>query len=81
MGTKLQSLIDPKLLKIVKLFLKNPEKIYHLQQISQETKVSTGTTFRLVNELKKSKILKTITIGKTKLYTLDPESKELEVLK
>ena len=81
MSIKIKSLLDEKILKIVQLFLNNPDKIYHLQQISKESKVPTGTTFRIIKQLSKSKIIKIIKVGKLKLYQLDPDTKELEVLK
>ena len=82
MASKISSLLDPKLLRIVQLFLKNPGSIYHLQKISQETKIPLGTTFRLVNKLLNKNIIVVLLVGKLKLYKLNIEFKDdLEILK
>ena len=82
MAPKVSLLIDPKLLKIVRLLLKKPDQIFHMQMISQEAKTSLGTTFRFVNKLVKMNIVTTIHVGKTKLYKLNKEAEEeLRILK
>ena len=75
-------IIDPKVLRIIQLFLSNEGQIYHLQKISQDAKVPLGTTFRLVNKLAQIGFLETLTVGKTKLYRLNKaKKKEFEVLR
>ncbi len=71
MKNVLLGLIDPKILAILKLFLKNPDQLYHLKKISLEAKVPLGTTFRLINKLTKLQILSITTVGKLKLYRLN----------
>jgi hypothetical protein len=79
--SSLTQVIDPKILKIMLLFLSRQEELYHLQKISQEAKVPLGTTFRLVKRLGKAQFLETITVGKTKLYRMNKaKKKEFEVL-
>jgi Mn-dependent DtxR family transcriptional regulator len=68
MVSRISQIIEPKLLKIIKLFLEKETEIFHLLQISKEAKVPLGTTFRLINKLKKIGLVDTITIGKSKLY-------------
>ena len=80
--SSITQIIDPKIIRIIRLFLNNPEQLYHLQKVSQDAKVPLGTTFRLVGKLAKIEFLETLTVGKTKLYRLNkPARKEFEVLK
>ena len=82
MGSKVSNLIDIKTLRVVRLFLNNPDEIYHIQKISKNAKVPLGTTFRLMQKMTKEEIVKTIPVGKLKLYQLNKKmKKELELLK
>ena len=82
MSSKLESIVESKLLKILKLFLNNPDELYHLKKISDKTKVPLGSTHRLIKKLSKTKIIDTVTVGKIKLYKLNKEnSKEFNTLK
>ena len=74
------SIIDKKLLSILKVFLNHPENLYHLQKVSIDAKIPLGTTFRLVNKLAKAGIIKITVVGKLKLYSLGNDEK-LELLK
>ena len=75
-----RQLINKKVLKILDLLLRNKDKLFHLNKISDETKVPLGSTFRLVNQLVALNLLEVIVIGKMKIYKLaDNENvKELE---
>ena len=80
--SSLRQIIDPKLIRIIDLILKNPDKLYHLQKISQDAKVPLGTTHRLVGKLVKAGFFSTLTVGKIKLYRLNKSArKDFEVLK
>jgi Mn-dependent DtxR family transcriptional regulator len=82
MSSKIELIVDKKLLKIIKLFLNKNKELFHLQKISQEAKVPLGTTFRLIKKLSKTGLIKTQTVGKTKLYKTDKKiAKEFQVLK
>ncbi len=81
MSSNLGLLIEPKLLKLVQLFLKNKEELYTLDLISKTTKVPIGSTFRLMKKLVDTGIVDVITVGKTKLYkTNKKKAKEFGVL-
>ncbi|HLD06587.1 MAG TPA: hypothetical protein VJC16_03580 [Candidatus Nanoarchaeia archaeon] len=66
----LQGLIDPKVYRILQVFLANRERLYHLHSVSQEAKVPVSTTFRVVNRLLKLKLITIVPVGKMKLYRL-----------
>jgi hypothetical protein len=68
MSSKITVLIDPKLLRIARLFLNKPEELFHLQKISSEAKVPLGSTFRLIKKVQQTGLVEVITVGKTKLY-------------
>ena len=75
-----RQLIDKKTVRILDLFLKNKEKLFHLNKISEDAKVPLGTTFRLVGKLVSLEILDVVVVGKLKIYkTADNEKvRELE---
>jgi predicted transcriptional regulator len=82
MSSKIGLLIDPKILRIVQLFLKKEDELFHLQKISQEAKVPLGSTFRLIKEIENTGLIDTITVGKTKLYKTNKEmAKEFKMLR
>jgi DNA-binding IclR family transcriptional regulator len=82
MSSKITGLIDPKTLRIIRLFLNNPEELYHLQKISKQAQVPLGSTFRLTRKIAQQGLVQTIEVGKLKLYKLDKkEKKELEILR
>ena len=82
MSSRIGVLIDPKLLRIVKLFLEKPNELYHLQKISSEAKVPLGSTFRLIKQIQATGLIEIITVGKTKLYKTNKKTqKEFQILK
>ena len=64
----LQELFDPKMLAVQKLYFKNPERQLYLLEVSKESKVSSATTFRIVGKLAELGLLRTIKMGKFKIY-------------
>ena len=79
---KIKKLVDKKLIGITEVFLKNEKEIFHLKKISEKSKVSIGTTFRLTKKLVKNKFLDIIIVGKTKFYKINKDSlKKFEYLK
>ena len=72
-------LINQKVLKILDLFLKNKDELFHLNKISEETKVPIGSTFRLVNQLVSLELLDVVVIGKMKIYKLADNEKVKEI--
>jgi DNA-binding IclR family transcriptional regulator len=76
-----RKLVDAKLLAILTTLLDNPDEHFHLQELSRRSSVSLSTTFRLVQDLAHARVMTITTIGKLKVYRLDPEKKdELERL-
>ena len=74
-----RQLINQKVLKILDLLLQNKDKLFHLNKISDETKVPLGTTFRLVNQLVALDLLDVIVIGKMKIYKIADNEKVREI--
>ena len=68
-------LINPKIKRILGVLLSNREKIYHLKQLSFESKVPISTAFRIVYNLTRLNYIKIIRIGKIKLYVLNDNDK------
>jgi len=74
-----RQLINKKVLKILDLLLRNKDKLFHLNKISDETKVPLGSTFRLVNQLVSLDIIDVIVVGKMKIYKLADNEKVREI--
>jgi DNA-binding MarR family transcriptional regulator len=66
----LEQLIDPKIIKILRIFFENDKKQFYLREISQKTGVSAASTFRLLNRLVQLKIIDLIISAKFKTYLL-----------
>ena len=64
----LGGLIDSKTEKILRLFLKDNDSLFHLNKISKSTKIPLSTTFRIIKKLARIGIIDTIKIGKIKIY-------------
>ncbi len=76
----LEGLIDKKIEKILLLFLKNKKELFHLNKISNITKVPLASTFRIMNKLKKLSLIETINIGKIKVYKANKKLSKLNKL-
>ena len=74
-------LIDPKITRILHLFLRRKDELFHLQKISQEAKVPLTTTHALMKKLIALDFIAFMTVGKFKLYRLagNKKTKELEL--
>lgn len=77
----LKDLFDEKIIKIINLFLNNPEKKYFLTDVSKLSQVNITTTFRILNKLAEKGFLKTAVIGKVRFYQLDKNEKTKELMK
>ncbi len=71
----LKDLFDEKIIEIINIFLDNPEKQYSLTEISELSKVNVATTSRILNKLIKKKFIKSIVIGKIRVYQLEKNEK------
>jgi sugar-specific transcriptional regulator TrmB len=77
----LKDLFDEKVIEIVNLFLDNPEKRFCLTDISSLSKVNIATTFRILNKLISKGFVRTIVIGKVRIYQLEKNEKTLALTK
>jgi predicted transcriptional regulator len=71
----LKNLFDEKILKIITLFIENPDKKYFLTDVSKSAKVNITTTFRILNKLAEKGFLKRKVMGKIRFYQLDYNEK------
>lgn len=71
----LRDLFDEKIIAVINLFMDNPEKRYCLTDVSNMTKVNIATTFRILNKLIVKGFIKTIIIGKIRIYQLEKNEK------
>jgi|TARA_Y100000310_G_scaffold177743_1_gene177740 predicted transcriptional regulator with HTH domain len=78
----IRHLIEQKTLKILDLLLKNKQKHFHLSEISNQSRIAIGSTFRIMNRLVSFGIIDVMIIGKMKIYKIadNEEIKELEVM-
>ncbi len=77
----LKDLFDEKILKIINLFIENPDKKYFLTDVSKVTHVNITTTFRILNKLAEKGFLKTKVMGKIRFYQLDHNEKTQQLAK
>lgn len=70
MADILEGLVDKKIKNILSIFIKNKDELFHLQKISQVSKVPISSSFRLIKRLAGSGFITVIKIGKFKVYKL-----------
>lgn len=70
----LEALIDPSLLKVLKLFINHEEQQYYLREVAKLTRLPPSTTYRVLNRLVDEDILTVTKIKKFKLYSMNTES-------
>lgn len=73
-------LLDSKLVKILDVFIKNKTKLFHLQKLSQESKVPIATTFRVISKLVSLGFVDVIVVGKLKLYRIKEKIPSTKIL-
>lgn len=66
----LEQLIDPKTLKIIRIFFEDDKKQFYLREISKLTEVSPASSFRIINKLVNLKIIELLISAKFKTYKL-----------
>ncbi len=72
--TIFESLLNDSLLKILKLFINNEDQKYYLREIAKLTRTPPATTYRMLNQLVKSKIIDVEEIKTAKLYCLNMDN-------
>ena len=65
-----KGLIDKKTLRVLSVFLNNPDEFFHINKVSEKSKVPLATTFRIINNLSQNNILSIQKISKFKIYQL-----------
>jgi DNA-binding IclR family transcriptional regulator len=79
--TLFRGLIDEKTLKVLALFINNPEEYFHINKVSDDAKVPLATTFRIINSLKNNDIIEYRKISKFKIYRLANNQKTKKLRK
>lgn len=72
--TIIESLLNPSLLKILKLFINNDDQKYYLREVAKIAKIPPATTYRMLNQLVKAEILTIEQIKTMKLYYLNQDN-------
>ncbi|MFH1801996.1 MAG: hypothetical protein ABH864_00930 [archaeon] len=73
----LRDLFDEKIIKIINIFLEEPEKHFSLTQTSSMSKVNVATTLRILERLVKKDIVEITYMGKSKFYKLKQGEKTI----
>ncbi len=73
----LRELFDEKIIKIINIFIEEPEKHFSLTQTSSISKVNVATTLRILERLVKKEIIEITYMGKSKFYKLKPGEKTI----
>jgi hypothetical protein len=71
----MEGLIDSKLTRVIKTFLRDKDGLFHLKKISNHSKVPLTTTLAITKKLVGLDILEIVVIGKFKLYRLAKNKK------
>ena len=77
----LKQLFDEKIVKILGVFAKHPEKRFYLTEITKITKVNVSTTFRILNKLVEKEFIRSMIVGRTRFYQLNNNEKTQQVVK
>jgi hypothetical protein len=77
----LAGLLDEKLIRILSLFLKTPDKTFSLTEVCRLSKVNNATTFRTLNKLVSEELISPIVIGKTRAYQLSTGQRAVSLKK
>lgn len=71
----LAGLLDEKLIKIMSLFLKYPERGFYMSEVSKLSRINNATTFRTLNKLVNEGFITATVIGKVRTYKLSTSEK------
>jgi len=74
---QLKTLIDDKIIRILKTFIKNKNKPMYLREIAKISQVPPATTMRILKKISTEKIIEEIKISKFKFYQYR-ENKQIE---
>jgi hypothetical protein len=71
----LDDLVDEKIMRILRVFVKEPSKNFYLKEISGLSKVSIATTFRILKFLVEKKYIDEKSYGPQRLFSLSKSQK------
>ncbi len=71
----LEKLIDPKILKILRVFFENDKRPFYIREIAKLTKVPIASTFRTIQQLTELKLIDQQSLAKFKVYRLADNEK------
>ena len=71
----LAGLLDDKLIRVITLFTKHPDKRFYLSEIARMSDVNTATTFRIMSKIVAQDLVKATVIGKARTYQLSKNEK------
>jgi uncharacterized UPF0160 family protein len=71
----LKELFDEKIIRIINIFLKHPNRQFYLSEISNLTNVNVSSVFRVLKKLSKKDFIRTTVIGKIRFYQLNRNDK------
>lgn len=71
----MSGLLDDKLIKVISLFFKYPDKRFYLSEVSRLSGVNNTTTFRILNKLIEEDFIKVMVLGKVRTYRLSKSEK------
>lgn len=70
----IESLFDPKIIKILRLFINNPSDEYYLREIAKLTRVPPASTYRILKNLLELELLEELKNKHLKTYKLNEEN-------
>ena len=76
-----KGIIEAKTLKVLSLFLKNPNELYHINKASLDSGVPLATAFRVINKLTENSFLEYRQISKFRIYKLADNKKTRKLRK
>lgn len=74
-----KGIVDPKILRILKLLLDNKSKFFHLTDIAAKANVPAASTFRLMSKLVRLDFIEYEVTGKMKIYRLKDSKKSRKI--
>lgn len=70
----LETLFDPKVIKILKMFINHPVEQYYLREVARITKVPPATTYRILKTMRDLELLNEAKFKHLKTYSLNKEN-------
>lgn len=71
----LEELFDSKIIRMLKVFLRDSSKEHYLQELARDSQVPVATCSRILHKLEKAGIVKVKTISRFRIYTWEQNKK------